>query len=489
MKLGGSATPTSLDSLHRVIQHRGVWTVFLSALLVRFVFILSVPYIPGGDATIYDGLAWRLVQGNGYVGSGGISTAAYPIGTSLLLAAIYRIFGHVYFPARMVIAVLDSCTAALLFLIARGVLSRPQKSLFPLMSGMIYALNPGAIYMSATLMTEAQFTVLFMAALWLSFRSSSGMHHIPRAIAGKSIVPISNALLIGVLGGLMLLIKTVSAVLVGAMGLIVARKARSTERVRCLAIVVCLTGLVVSPWMFRNWLLSGHVALDNHAYVTIWGGNAAFPQPIWYEANRDAFDDFEGVLEWDRNTLAVRKLLDFVRVKPAVFLFYSLRRVGLMLDVDVESFPLAFAYFGLHPFAKTGSTSGLLQTRPHFIIFALLPIVARGLLVAGGLVGCLRRFRFPYRNTVLLLLCVWIIPHSLSWSNSRYLFPMVPVLILPLAWMLARSPQGSRTSESDLAVPRSVRVNAISDLLPSGLLVLALITWISTSVFFVDRIF
>ena len=71
------------------IRTSGAIQVFLFALVVRFVFLVTVPAVPiagAGDASDYDRLAQAIVNGEGYVSETGQPTSMRPPLYSYVLA-------------------------------------------------------------------------------------------------------------------------------------------------------------------------------------------------------------------------------------------------------------------------------------------------------------------------------------------------------------------------------------------------------------------
>lgn len=70
-------------------------TLSVIAIVVRLTFLhLYPPVAPYSDMSAYDGLAWRLAQGLGYVTLEGAFTAYWPVGYPAFLSVMYLVCGH-----------------------------------------------------------------------------------------------------------------------------------------------------------------------------------------------------------------------------------------------------------------------------------------------------------------------------------------------------------------------------------------------------------
>ena len=78
------------------------------ALAVRVAWVLATVPMPNWDAADYDGRAWRLATGEGYVAPDGTPTAFRPVGYPAFLATIYAVFGHSWIAGYIANAILST---------------------------------------------------------------------------------------------------------------------------------------------------------------------------------------------------------------------------------------------------------------------------------------------------------------------------------------------------------------------------------------------
>ena len=102
-----------------VNERKWLWILFLSAFLLRLLFVILVP-LDAGDTPEYDDYALNLLGGFGF--SANIKRPpVYP----LFLTVIYFFFGHNFLAVRVVQAVLDAATCVLVYLLGKKIFAKP----------------------------------------------------------------------------------------------------------------------------------------------------------------------------------------------------------------------------------------------------------------------------------------------------------------------------------------------------------------------------
>ena len=141
----------------------GRWLALIvgAALVVRVAWILATLPMPYWDAAEYDGLAWRLANGEGYVAPDGSPTAYRPVGYPAFLAAIYVVFGHSWAAGYFANAILSAFSVILAYRLAREFLC----SRLSLAVAGIMAVFPSHISYTAFMGTESLHAVFVIAAL------------------------------------------------------------------------------------------------------------------------------------------------------------------------------------------------------------------------------------------------------------------------------------------------------------------------------------
>ncbi|MEQ8763812.1 MAG: glycosyltransferase family 39 protein [Planctomycetota bacterium] len=330
-------------------------------------------------------------------------------------------------------ALLDSLVAALVFLLARGVVG----TRLAVLGGLLYALHPGAVLASASLLSECLFTVLLTAGVFAFVRGLEGGRVRLSVMGGLSL-------------GLAALCRPIAAPLLFALPVLVCLFARSPGRLRQSAALLLVGLLTITPWVVRSSRLAG-------GFVLVQGYSAA----NLYMASRTDWDQSHMTRERMEDDEYFRRLYDSEDDPKAI---READRFGMHLAVDrIRTAPADFAldrasrlpYLVLNSFDDTtgvdtsfgeawrGREIGPLTLKTVLLLsFALMPL----LLGLAGLRG--------FRRSPATVACaaVWVLTllmHLPLWIEPRFWWPVIPLLLVSA--VSAVGPRQSR--DSDQAVP------------------------------------
>ena len=208
--------------------------IVAAALVIRVVWILSTLPMPNWDAAEYDGLAWRLASGEGYVNDEGRSTAFRPVGYPAFLSVIYFFFGHSWLAGYITNAILSTLTVILTFRLAREFLP----SRVSLIASSVVALLPSHIAYTTYMSTESLYAVLVLLAL-------IGTCHLVRHPNWK------NAAALGFVIGLGLYVRP-SLIMFPAVVAILILTTGSKRNIRTAVALSCLTLLTALITIARD---------------------------------------------------------------------------------------------------------------------------------------------------------------------------------------------------------------------------------------------
>jgi 4-amino-4-deoxy-L-arabinose transferase-like glycosyltransferase len=246
---------------------RNALIVFALALTVRWmVDAVLQPHLGSYVMDAYDVMGQNLLDGHGFSYQAGrtIPTVTRAPFYPLWWAAVLEAFGRQFLLLRMAEGLIDAITAALVVFMTAALCRLPlsppppepeldgtaaqasEPLVIPTLAGVLYAVQPFSIYYSAKMGTETWFTfwlVLFICC-FVSWWRAPGY--------GR------GALLGGVLGVLILNKSTAIGLLIllALPGLIWTRQ-RRTIAVLSLVLCVAVSGLVITPWMLRNYRVTG----------------------------------------------------------------------------------------------------------------------------------------------------------------------------------------------------------------------------------------
>ncbi len=142
--------------------------LFVTAIVPRAAWTAYNDRAPRGtnDPVLYDSLATRIADGQGYSRSSGDAIAYYPVGYPATLAALKKAgdifgWGRSIFSIKMMNGMFGAISVLLLYLIALRMFDRRVA----VVAGLLQSFFPSQIYYAGTVLSEAEFTMLFLAAL------------------------------------------------------------------------------------------------------------------------------------------------------------------------------------------------------------------------------------------------------------------------------------------------------------------------------------
>ena len=358
-----------------------------------------------GDADGYNKIAVTLAQGGGFSFSPepGNETAwcapLYP----LFLSAIYRTVGHSYRAVRIVQAILSTVTVLVIALWAHSLFGG-WSACFAAGIASVYPAFYAYSFSSTAIGTETLYLFFFIPTLY--------------AFSYYGIRPSwPLAAMSGLLWGLSNLIRAMSLPLFLLLPFIlILVRYPLRQVVRYCGIVWFVVGLVLAPWMIRNYLVF-------HTFVPVstTGGLNLYGQ--YHPNNVDGFganvmQEFIlpeegrlqalGMSEGEMTNYFLRKGLGFIRDYPGHALRLFIRRILLYMD------PRTMLY-------KDGGKRQIVTWGYLFVL-------------AGAAVGFFLSMRYKIRRREILSLCLifgyFVLFHAFLSANERYRFPTEPILIV-----------------------------------------------------------
>lgn len=406
-------------------QTRALALILLLGFVARLGFILVVPSVPLSDFADYDRLGWSLAEDRGYVNDSGQPTAFRAPGYPFMLSLIYRAFGHRTGIAKAVNAALGTLTCLLIFWMAR-LIGHEQ---IALLSALIYALYPSAVYYTNLLATEVPFTFLLFLAIFISLKVSTD------PMGGQGRGPfVCSVLLLGAVLGSAALVKPVALSALGFLVISVVARLKPTKRALLFGFIILGTVLLfILPWSYRNYLVSKRWALVTHGGMSFYLGNNPWATGDYYVPPDNPLD---GLTEWQLDDAGYRAGIEFLLRYPFKALWLFVLKCLKHFFVERDAF-----YWNFHTvesFSQGLHSTDLIAQRAVLIPAFLLPILSSAGIIFLGLLGLKKTYSLQERPFFLAFVALWVVGHSIFLGDDRYHFPVIPILAISTANLVVR---------------------------------------------------
>ncbi|MGI8427809.1 MAG: ArnT family glycosyltransferase [Solirubrobacteraceae bacterium] len=419
---------------HRLLARRligrvstAVWVLLVIALALRLATVALTLKTPITlDPRNFSDTAASIAQGHGYPpsnrGPDGGASAFRPPGYPVVLAAVYALADHAT-PSlgRLVGAFLGTLSVALIGLVA---LRLWGKRVGVLALG-IAAVAPPLVIFSTSLISEALFVPLVLAAVLTALEARSGQRRYRWATVT------------GILVGLASLTRTNGLLLLLPFALAFAPTPprRRLSAWTPIAVVILATCLTIAPWTVRNWtVFHAFIPVSDESGYTLAGtynqvSRAERQLPaVWIEAEHGASPEYARILRkarigrWNEltygNHLQAAALAD-IEGDPAYVLKVGFWNAVRMFNV------------GELPYAVSNLANTGIPLAPAVIEMASSPLLL--VLALGGVFSRRRRHAPKW---------LWLIPACLFTTVFvtpflRFRSPIDPFLVMLVALLLA----------------------------------------------------
>jgi 4-amino-4-deoxy-L-arabinose transferase-like glycosyltransferase len=423
VKQGAPPTPlTRGDRLRAALDSPNVQLaiVLTVALLVRLTWALATRWHPlfDDDAYRYDFTARALADGLGYVHLDGYPTAFWPPGYSLLVAALYVVFGQHILAAQMLNVVLGTATVGLVYLLGRRLAGHTTA----LVAAAIVACWPSLIFFTGVTLSEIVFTFFALLGVWLVTSRMAQGRHLALLLASGFVFGFA-----ALIRGQALLLPLVVAPYWLCSGV------RWPAIGRSLALVAIGMAAIVLPWTIRNAIqLDSPVLISTNAGVDFWIGHHHNASGDFGTTGGDTLvfshPELDPVAREVRNNSdGFRKGLRFAATHPTQELLLPFKKLFWLYYNDEE---------GLK-WNESHSAQRFLPAAVRQIFYAVSNVYYFTVL-ALVVLGFRRWFsvREPGRVLLISLVAYWTLVHLVFFGDTRFHTPIMPVvaLLAALAW-------------------------------------------------------
>lgn len=261
-----------------LLKHK-LAVLLAAAVLIRMGVLLAFPSVFAFDQTgtihgseAYDAYAQNLLATGVYGRTAGVPDAAIPPLYSYALAVVYGLFGRGYVQVGLFHSLIDAACIGMLYQIGKRVM--PRGEWVGWVAGACYAFYPYLIFQNLTLIDTPFFMLLLYAFVlcMVLLRERQGLNGGTWGLAAMG----------GVLLGLSLLARPILPPLALFIALWFLFRLSLVQAVARLLPVALVGGLVLAPWIARNFQVFGaFVPMTTTSGANFWQGNSEFTVPYF----------------------------------------------------------------------------------------------------------------------------------------------------------------------------------------------------------------
>ena len=386
---------------------RALLFVLIVGLLLRVLFI-SVHERPlFSDEKEYDQLAYNLATKASYTYD--TSPTAYrPIGYPAFLAIIYYSLGHHAMLVKLLQALADITVSFLLYLLLAG---QPERT--RILGAILWVFFAPAVFYTNLLLSETVFTFLFVLITWILSRKYDGSTW--------------QAVVLGVLFGILILIKPTAIILVLMLPILMRQFEIPLRKLYPMTIAFVL---VLSPWLVRNSLVFGEFALSSNGGINLMiGNNAAATGAYKYPPTQSSSGGSKREFEADHE--ALRTAVGYIADNPIASAINAAKKIGRLFESEGGLLVMTF-----HNAPEDGSTHYGAKYASLPLPWILLTNFCYFLIVLAAVFGLLAAERGRLWWTVISALVSWLVVHAAFFGGGRFHFPFMPLLAVYAAQFL-----------------------------------------------------
>jgi 4-amino-4-deoxy-L-arabinose transferase-like glycosyltransferase len=414
---------------------------------VRCAIFLNTSHLgtPIVDEQQYSQIAHSIVAGHGFAWGPGDPTSIRPPLYPAVLAAVWAVSPDNLQAVRVLQILVGLATAVLVWILGTR-LYGPTVGAWAAVVSWLY---PSFIFYNFLILTETLFTFLLVAFVLLTVNTVQT----PRAWSaiGCGLTLGLAALTRSILWPLPLILCPLLAVLI---------RAPLARRLALPCLVLAGYALVVAPWAIRNTRLQGvltivdtmggmNLRMGNYEYTPddrMWDAVSLDGEKSWV---RGLGSDLTGqsITEGQKEKWAQRKAIEYMRANPGV----TLRR-AIIKFAD---------FWGLEREFMAGVQKGLYGPPMWFQVIGSLAIVlAYVAIVIAGVAGMWLAAPVDWRLHVVMLLPIVVImaAHTIVFGHSRYHLPLMPIIGLYAAAVVAAGAPVYRFAHRSVLVGAAVTV-------------------------------
>ena len=381
--------------------------VLTIGLLFRFAFISLHERPLFSDEKEFDQLAYNLATKASY--SYDTSPTAYrPVGYPAFVGFIYFVFGHHQTVVKLLQAVIDTVSSFLIYLLLVG---HPER--IRVFGAILWAFFAPAIFYANLLLSETIFTFLFVLIAWMLTRNDAGSTW--------------RIVVLGLLLGILTLIKPTFIIFVLVLFFLLPQLKLPLRRIYPLAIAFVL---VLAPWLVRNYLVFGEIALSSNGGINLMiGNNVTTTGAYKYAFDPVIFHGAKGEFDVDHRALLLAS--DYIVHHPITFFVNAAKKTGRLLESEGALLILTFYEHPDNPSPRYAAKYASLS-----LFWILATNFSYFIVVLAAIFGFLSSERNKLWWIALAAFISWVIVHAMFFGGGRFHFPLMPLIAVFAAQFL-----------------------------------------------------
>lgn len=406
------------------------------AFALRLTMVFLGRDVPLNDALAYHVLGDSIARGEGYTNLDGSPAIKWVPGWSAMLAAVYAVFGNSVRNGCLLNAILGTATVGFVF----GIGKRLFDVRIGLVAALLYAIWPGVLSFTPTLMSETSFAFMVTSYLWLLILVTQSDSRSTAAFAGVGLS----------FGATMLVREEAVALIPATLGFLWVH--HRTRAVRPALLLFGVAALTILPWTLRNYATFGRIIPTSansgiaffHANNPDARGEGNYKVTLNFR-KRHLRED-QSLTTIASNDAGWREGFAFVRSNPTAFLRLIPNKLHTTYGNDQQGAWIAWRK--VQQTVERDSALGRWLTLTNLFWFTMLTL---------ALLGIATYRRWPTDARVLLFgsFGVLFLMHFVMQGNPRYHFTETPLLALFAAWGIRSATEANTRAHVDPASPRS----------------------------------
>lgn len=400
--------------------------IILAGVILRLAWIAIIPTFPETDFMWYHVKGVELSQGKGflngvypyYKGTPGVPTAFRPIGYPGTLALLYFIFGTGYndfLAGKLLNVVLSILIMFLTYKLAKQFFNEK----IALITLALYAFSPLAIAYNSIHCSEILFSAILMLSIYLFFNKN-------------------NPILIGLLIGYLTLIRPIGMFipLIFAFFMFIKKDLKLKNKIVYIASFAVAVGLVVAPWLIRNYVVFGEPVFSTNGGYVIYVNNNDYATGSWSDPYKypdsplAKYKTDTGFDEMATHKVGKELAYKWIKDNPIKFIKLAFKRIAnsYWYKTDDIMWAMTIDINTWHPLTFMAIILEKLLYRPFYIVVFAFIIYA--------LYRFIRYRKIDFATFILLIFAYFNSMMFVLEGNPRYVFPLHPIYTIGVAFII-----------------------------------------------------